>query len=174
MKPIHLGLIGCGTVGTGVARLLIQQRSLLQERTGLNLNLKYVADLDRQTDRGLDFEPGVFISDAQQIIDDPDIDIVVEMIGGETFAAEMIRKAIAKGKHVVTANKALLAKQGNAIISEAYKHGVDLAFEASVCGCMPVIKSLREALVANHIDAMTGILNGTCNYILSKITQEQI
>lgn len=174
MKPIQLGLMGCGTVGTGVARLLIQEQALLQERAGFPLHLKYVADLDPDRDRGVAFEPGVFISDAHRLIEDPEVDIVIEMIGGETLAGDLIRKAIAKGKHVVTANKALIAKQGNDLFALAYEKGVDLAFEASVCGCMPVIKSLREALVGNRIEAMTGILNGTCNYILSKITQEQV
>ena len=174
MKPIQLGLLGCGTVGTGVARLLIQEQALLQERVGFPLHLKYVADLDPDRDRGVVFEPGVFISDAHRLIEDPEIDIVIEMIGGETLAGDLIRKAIAKGKHVVTANKALIAKQGNDLFAQAYEKGVDLAFEASVCGCMPVIKSLREALVGNRIEAMTGILNGTCNYILTKITQEQV
>ena len=174
MKPIQLGLMGCGTVGIGVARLLIEQQTLLQERAGFPLHLKYVADPDTTRDRGLVFEPGVFIPDARRILDDPEIDIVIEMIGGETLAADLIREAIARGKHVVTANKALIAKQGNEILAQAHEKGVDLAFEASVCGCMPVVKSLREALVANHIEAMTGILNGTCNYILSKITEEEI
>lgn len=174
MKPIQLGLMGCGTVGTGVARLLIQEQDLLQDRAGFPLHLKYVADLDPNRNRGVVFGPGVFISDARRIIEDPEIDIVIEMIGGETLAGDLIREAIANGKHVVTANKALVAKQGNDLFAQAYEKGVDVAFEASVCGCMPVIKSLREALVANRIEAMTGILNGTCNYILSKISQEQV
>lgn len=174
MKPIRLGLIGCGTVGTGVARLLLQQRELLLARVGIPLHLARVADLDTASDRGVQFEPGVFINDAWQVIDDPQIDIVIEMVGGETFAKDLILTAIGKGKHVVTANKALLAKHGNQILETAGAAGVDLAFEASVCGCMPIIKTLREALVANHISAMTGILNGTSNYILSKITEAHV
>ncbi len=174
MKPIQLGLIGCGTVGTGVARLLIQRQQLIQERTGIALAIKWVADLDRETDRGIAFAPGVFIEDAWQIVNDPDIDIVLEMIGGQTLAKDLIMAAIDKGKHIVTANKALLATQGNQIFKAAEDKGVDLAFEASVCGCMPIIKSLREALVANEIQSMIGILNGTCNYILSRITEESI
>ena len=119
MKPVQLGLIGCGTVGTGVARLLIEQQPLIQARTGISLALKYVADLDRETDRGIRFEPGVFINDAWQIINDPEMDIVIEMIGGESLAKDLIVAAIEKGKHVVTANKALLAKHGNAIMAAA-------------------------------------------------------
>ncbi|RJQ72785.1 MAG: homoserine dehydrogenase [Desulfobacteraceae bacterium] len=172
MQPVYLGLIGCGTVGTGVARLLIEQQQIIERRTGMPLVLKYVADLDRERDRGLTFPPGVFVDDALQIINDPQVDIVIEMIGGLTVAKELIRAAIAKGKHVVTANKALLATSGNELFRTAAAANVDLAYEASVGGCMPVIKSLREALVGNRIQAMVGILNGTCNYILSKITHE--
>jgi homoserine dehydrogenase len=174
MKPVCLGLIGCGTVGTGVARLLIEQQNLLEARTGIPLKLKYVADLDQTTDRGISFAPGVFIGDARQILQDPEIDIVIEMVGGESFAKEAILKALRQGKHVVTANKALLAKHGNEILQTAAENRVDLAFEASVGGCMPIIKTLRESLVSNEIQAMVGILNGTCNYILTKISQEGI
>lgn len=174
MEPVTLGLIGCGTVGTGVARLLIEQRHLLEARTGIPLNLKYVADLDRTTDRGIPFAPGVFIGDARQILQDPQIDIVIEMVGGETFAKEAILSALRQGKHVVTANKALLAKHGNEILQAASANKADLGFEASVGGCMPVIKTLRESLVSNQIQSMVGILNGTCNYILTKISREGI
>ena len=172
MKTIHVGLLGCGTVGTGVARLLINNRDLLRARVGIDLNLKRVADIDTETDRGVAFEPGVLVADARRVIDDPNIDIVVEMIGGEGIADELIRQAIQKGKHVVTANKALLAGKGNELIHAARKAGVELAYEASVGGCMPIIKTIRESLVGNRIHAMTGILNGTCNYILTKITDE--
>jgi homoserine dehydrogenase len=174
MKPVQLGIIGCGTVGTGVARLLIHEQQLIRDRLGFPLELKYVADLDMDTDRGVNFKPGVLIDDAWQVVNDPDIDIIIETIGGETLAGDVITAAIEQGKHVVTANKALLAKHGNRIFGAAENKGVDLAFEASVCGCMPVIKTLRETLVANRIESMIGIFNGTCNYILSKITEEQI
>lgn len=174
MKPICLGLIGCGTVGTGVARLLIERKNLIEAHTGIPLTLKYVADPDRTTDRGITFAPGVFISDATPILEDPQIDIVIEMVGGETFAKETILAALRRGKHVVTANKALLAKHGNEILRVASENQADLAFEASVGGCMPIIKTLRESMVSNQIRAMVGILNGTCNYILTRITQEGI
>jgi homoserine dehydrogenase len=174
MKEIQIGLLGCGTVGSGVAKMLIESREIIQSRLGASLRLKYVADIDTVTDRGVRFDDGVFISDARKVVDDPEIDIVVEMIGGEGIASEMILRAIDNGKQVVTANKALLAHDGNRIFSAAAAKGIDLAFEASVGGCMPVIKTLRETLVGNRILAMTGILNGTCNYILSKISEEKI
>ncbi|MFZ5572710.1 MAG: homoserine dehydrogenase [Thermodesulfobacteriota bacterium] len=170
MRDICIGLLGCGTVGTGVAKLLLENRELIRSRLGAYLNLKLVADIDTQTDRGVRFDDGVFITDGNRVVNDPDIDIVVEMIGGETIAKKFILQAIENGKHVVTANKKLLAAQGNLIIDAANQKGVDIGFEASVGGCMPIIKTMREALVGNHIQSMVGILNGTCNYILTKIT----
>jgi homoserine dehydrogenase len=167
-------LLGCGTVGTGVVKLLYENRELIRHRVGTELVLKYVADLDMETDRGISFEEGVFISDAFQVVDDPDIDIVIEMIGGETVAKDLILRAIDNKKHVITANKALLASSGNEIFRAARENGIDIAFEASVGGCMPIIKTMRESLVGNRIKSMTGILNGTCNYILSKITDTGI
>jgi homoserine dehydrogenase len=172
MKTISIGLLGCGTVGVGVAKLLLENRSLIQSRLGANLHLKNVADIDTTTDRGIAFDEGVFINDAFAVVADPDIDIVVEMIGGQGIARELILKAMENGKHVVTANKALMAAQGNSLVEKAREANVDLAYEASVGGCMPIIKTLRETLVGNHIRSMTGILNGTCNYILSRITDE--
>ena len=171
---INIGLLGCGTVGTGVAKLLIENKQLLTARVGADLNLKWVADIDIEADRGIDLPDGAFINDAHKVVDDPDTDIIIEMIGGEGIAKDLILKAIENGKHVVTANKALLAAQGNELFAAAARKGVDLAFEASVGGCMPTIKSMRESLVGNNIKAMTGILNGTCNYILSKIEDEGI
>ena len=172
MKEINIGLLGCGTVGTGVARILINNKDLIRARVGANLILKWVADLDVTTDRGLRFDDGVLTTDAFRVVEDPDIDIVVEMIGGQDVAKDLILKAINNRKHIVTANKALIASQGNTILKSAAAKGVDLAFEASVGGCMPIIKSLRESLVGNHIQSMIGILNGTCNFILSKITDD--
>ncbi|MDX2498744.1 MAG: homoserine dehydrogenase [Desulfobacterales bacterium] len=172
MKKINVGLIGCGTIGTGVAKILIENKDLLLSRIGAVLNLKYVADIDLETDRGIPFDDGVFISDAFKVVDDPDIDIVVEMIGGQGIAKDLILRAFDNGKPVVTANKALLAGHGNTLFRAAMENGVDLAFEASVGGCMPIIKSLRESLVGNHIRSMAGILNGTCNYILSRSAED--
>jgi len=171
-KQINVGIIGCGTVGTGVAKILLEQKNLIRSRLGTALVLKRVADVDLTRDRGLVFEKGVLTSDADLVLNDPDIDIVVEMIGGEGYAKTVILQAFENGKPVVTANKALLANQGNEIFRAADDKGVDLAFEASVGGCMPIVKSLRESLVGNNIRSMIGILNGTCNYILTKITHE--
>ena len=172
MRTVQVGLLGFGTVGAGVARILTESADLLRARTGVDLNLKYVADIDLETDRGVQLDDGVLIPDARRVVADPEVDVVLEMIGGEGIAKELILAAIDGGKAVVTANKALLAKHGAQIFQAAEDKGVDLAFEASVGGCMPVIKSLRESLVGNRINAMSGILNGTCNYILSRITEE--
>ena len=173
MKEIQVGLLGCGTVGTGVAKLLIDSSQVIGARLGATLNLKWVADIDIETDRGIQFNAGVLTTDANSVVNDPDIDIIIEMIGGEGIAKEFILKAIENGKQVITANKALLASQGNALFKAAAEKGVDLAFEAAVGGCMPIIKAMRESLVANRIQSMIGILNGTCIYILTKITEER-
>ena len=171
-KEINIGLLGFGTVGAGVARILIQRQDLIRSRVGASMNLKRVADLDLATDRGIQLADGVLTSDTGSVVNDPGIDIIVEMIGGQTIAKKLILAAIENGKQIVTANKALLAAQGNELFKAAAQKGVDLAFEASVGGCMPIIKSIRESLVGNHITSMIGILNGTCNYILSKITND--
>jgi homoserine dehydrogenase len=172
MKTINIGILGFGVVGTGVARLLKEKKQLLEERTGTVLNLKAIADIDTTRDRGVDLDSTILTPDAHIIINDPGIDIVVETIGGETIAKDFILKALGQKKHVVTANKALLAKHGNDLVKTAKDNQVDLAFEASCGGCMPIIKSLRESLVANHIKSMAAILNGTCNYILTKISRD--
>ncbi len=172
MRTINLGLLGCGTVGTGVAKILIENKALLRSRVGATLHLKRIADIDLERDRGIQFEEGVLISDATRVVDDPEIDIILEMIGGEEIAKDLILRAIGNGKQIVTANKALLASQGNAILKAAAQKGVDLAFEASVGGCIPIIKTIRESLVGNHVTSMAGILNGTCNYILSRSAED--
>lgn len=172
MRKINIGLLGCGTVGTGVAKILIEKKDLISSRVGAELNLKYVADLDAERDRGIRFDEGVFVKDPFKVVDDPETDIVLEMIGGEKIAKELILRAIDNKKQIVTANKALLASHGNEIFRAAAAGGVDVAYEASVGGCMPIIKSLRESLVGNQVKSMVGILNGTCNYILSKITDD--
>jgi len=174
MTTLQVGLLGFGTVGAGVARLLIDSADRIRDRLGMGLNLKYVADIDLTSDRGVRLADGVLIDDAERVVNDPEVDIVIEMIGGEGIAKTLILQAIANGKQVVTANKALLAKHGKELFQAADRKGVDLAFEASVGGCMPVIKTLRESLVGNRINGMGGILNGTCNYILSRITDEGI
>lgn len=174
MKQINIGLLGCGTVGTGVAKILIENKELIASRVGALLSLKHVADIDIKRNREINFDDGVLVTDARKVVDDPQIDIIVEMIGGVGIAKELILRAIDNGKQIVTANKALLATQGNILFKAAYEKGIDLAFEASVGGCMPVIKSIRESLVGDRIKSMAGILNGTCNYILSKSTYDGI
>jgi len=172
MQTLQVGLLGFGTVGAGVARLLIDSADRIRARLGMDLNLKYVADIDLETDRGVRLADGVLINDAEQVVNDPEVAIVIEMIGGEGIAKTLILQAIENGKQVVTANKALLAKHGAEIFKAADRKGIDLAYEASVGGCMPVIKTIRESLVGNRINSMGGILNGTCNYILSRIADE--
>jgi len=171
MRQVNVGVLGFGTVGTGVVKILLENSHLLKARLGAELNLKYVADIDTETDRGVRLSPGVLVKDAFRVVTDPDIDIVVEMIGGEGIAKDLILKAIASGKQVVTANKALIAAHGNTIARAATQKGVDFGYEASVGGCIPIIKSVRESLVGNRIHSMVGILNGTCNYILTRIAE---
>lgn len=174
MKKIKIGILGLGTVGTGIARLLTENSHLISSRLGGELVLKKAADLDIERDRGVEFASGVLTKDPYEVTDDPDIEIILEMIGGLDTARELITRSINAGKHVVTANKALLATSGNEIVGLASQKGVSLAFEASVGGCMPIIKTIRESLAANKIHSVTGILNGTCNYILTKIAADGI
>ncbi len=174
MKQINIGILGLGTVGTGIAKMLLENADLITARLGARLVLKKAADIDLEKDRGIRFDHGVLTADALSVINDPEIDIVLEMIGGETIAKEFIVQAINNGKHIVTANKALLASSGNDLFQLAAKKGVTIAFEPSVGGCMPIIKTIRESLAGNRIGSVSGILNGTCNYILSKITNEGV
>ncbi len=174
MNKINVGLLGCGTVGTGVAKILLEKSDLLTARTDTEINLKYIADLDIEKDRGLSCDKSVFTNDSIKVIKDPEIDIVIETIGGETIAKDFILEAIENGKHIVTANKALIAKHGNEIFRKASEKGVSFFYEASVGGCMPVIKTIRESLIGNIIHSVNGILNGTCNYILTRIAEEGI
>jgi homoserine dehydrogenase len=169
---INIGIIGFGTVGTGTAKILIENRKLLKDRTGVDINLKKIADLDIKRDRGIKLPKGVLTTDADSVIKDPDIHIIVELIGGTTIAKEIMLKAIKNGKHVVTANKALLATHGKEIFRAAEKAGVKVGFEASVAGGIPIIKIISEGLVANRIKSIYGIINGTTNYILSKMSDE--
>lgn len=172
MKKICVGIIGFGTVGAGVAKILIDNKEVISARAGVELCVKYIADLDITTDRGVDVEKNVLTTDTQKVLSDPEIDIIIELIGGKTIAKDFTLTAIKNGKHVVTANKALIASFGKEIIEAAVENNVDFGFEASVAGCIPVIKSLKESLAGNNITSVSGILNGTCNYILSKITNE--
>jgi homoserine dehydrogenase len=171
---INVGIIGFGTVGTGTVRLLLENRELLKERIGFEINLKRIADLDITRDRGIHISRDILTENVDALLDDPNIDIVVELIGGIRPAKDFILKAILNHKHVITANKALLATSGNEIFKAASEAGVEIGFEASVAGGIPIIKVIREGLVANRIKAVYGIINGTSNYILTKMTEEHV
>lgn len=172
MRQINVGLIGFGTVGVGVVKILQHNSGLIEKRMGTKIVLKRIADIDLKTDRGVKLRPGLLTKNAEDVIGDPEIDIVMELIGGIEPAKTFIRKAIQNGKHIVTANKALLALHGDEIVGLAQRHRVDINFEASVGGGIPLIRSIKEGLVANRIHSIFGILNGTSNYILSKMTDE--
>ena len=172
VKRINVGLIGFGTVGTGVVRVLKENASIIKDKLGCELVLKRIADRDTTRDRGVKLEEGVLTTDAMEVINDPEISIVIELVGGTGIAKDFIMEAVGRGKHVVTANKALLSTHGREIFKKASEKGVDIGFEASVGGGIPVIKALREGLAANRIESIYGIINGTANYILSKMTNE--
>ena len=172
MREIKVGLIGFGTVGAGVVKILQHNSGLIEKRMGAKIVLKRIADIDLKTDRGVKLRPGLLTQKAEDVIGDPDIDIVMELIGGIEPAKTFICRAIQNRKHIVTANKALLALHGDEIFGLAQRHGVDINFEASVGGGIPLIRSIKEGLVANRIHSIFGILNGTSNYILSKMTDE--
>lgn len=171
-KEIGVGLIGFGTVGAGVVEALAKNCGLLERRTGLKLELKKIADIDLERDRGVKVERSLLTSDAMSLIDDKAVDIVVELIGGTTIAKDFILHALAKKKPVVTANKALLAEHGAEIFAAAEENNTDIFFEASVGGGIPIVRSLTKGLVANNIGGIHGILNGTCNYILTRMTED--
>jgi homoserine dehydrogenase len=169
---INIGIIGFGTVGAGTVEVLKTNRDVIADRLGTELVIKKIADLDLDSDRGIEVDRALMTANADDVIEDPDIHIVVELIGGVAKAKEYILRAMEKGKHVVTANKALLAEYGADIYAAAERAGVSLAFEASVGGGIPVIGALRSGLFANRIETIMGILNGTSNYILTRMTQE--
>ncbi len=171
---VNVGIIGFGVVGSGTAKVLLNNKNILKERLGFELNLKRIADLDIKTDRGIRIPEKVLTTDVNDIFNDSEIDIVVELIGGIRPAKDFILKAIQKGKHVVTANKALLATEGTDIFNAAFEKGVEVGFEASVAGAIPIIKVMKEGLIANRIRAIYGIINGTSNYILTKMTYENM
>jgi len=164
--------LGVGTVGTGVARILLQERDLLASRTAVRFNLAAAADIDWSWDRGLDWQNVRLTDDPTSVTDDPGVDIIVETIGGYEPAGSLILRALRNRKHVVTANKALIATRAKELFTAAKEHQVDLLFEASVGGGIPIVKGLREGLVANRITRLYGILNGTSNYILTKMYEE--
>ena len=169
MKPIQVGLLGAGTVGSGTFKVLLRNQEDIKRRAGRGIEITMVADLDQARAREVAGEGVEVVSDARAIIAHPDIDIVIELIGGYGIARQLVLEAIAAGKHVVTANKALLAVHGTEIFAAAHAKGVMVAFEAAVAGGIPIIKALREGLTANSIQWLAGIINGTTNFILSEM-----
>lgn len=174
MDSVKVGLIGFGTIGSSVVRILQDNGEVIRQRLGAGIDLVKIADLDITTDRGVAVRPGVLTTRAEEVLDDPQVDVVVELMGGYEPARSFLLRAIANQKHVVTANKALLAKHGDEIFTAAEKAGVAIQFEAAVGGAIPIIRSIKEAFVANRIHAIEGIVNGTANYILSKMTDERM
>ncbi|MBY0473916.1 MAG: homoserine dehydrogenase [Nitrosomonas sp.] len=172
MKPIHIGLLGIGTVGGGTYTVLKRNQEEIARRAGREIVVKMIADKDLDKARNLADSGVIVTADAHEITKNPDIDIVVELIGGQTIAKDLILEAIANGKHVVTANKALLANHGTEIFAAARAKGVIVAFEAAVAGGIPIIKALREGLTANRITWIAGIINGTANFILSEMREK--
>lgn len=172
MTELRVGLLGMGTIGTGVARILIEQQELIRRRLGKQVRLVAAADRDIARDRGLDFTGVRLCDDAAEVIAADDVDLVVELIGGYEPARTFVQAALESGKHVVTANKALIAKHGDELFPLAVERGLQIGFEAAVGGGIPCMKALREGLAANAIESVYGILNGTCNFILSKMENE--
>jgi len=172
MKEIGVGLLGFGTIGAGVVKLLGQNASLIEEKLGARLRLRKVADRDITTDRGVVVEPGVLTQNVDEVLSDPKISVIIELIGGYTVAKDFILRAIENGKHIVTANKALLAVHGEEIYAAAARKGVEVRYEAAVGGGIPVLSAIKGNMAANNFGTVLGILNGTCNYILTKMTQE--
>jgi homoserine dehydrogenase len=171
---IGIGIIGLGTVGIGAYKILKEHNSLIKQRTGVDIEVVKIADIDIGRDRGIPLDRDLLTSNAREVIEDDRVDMVVELMGGLTPAYEYIAEALNRKKWVVTANKALLAERGAEIFRLAKKEQCEIGFEASVCGGIPVIGAIRDGLVGNKISRILGILNGTCNYILTKMTDEGI
>ncbi len=172
MKTIGVGILGFGTVGAGVAEGLIKNRGLIASRLGVDIELRGIGDLDITTDRGITVDKSILRADAMEVINNPTVDIVVELIGGCGVAKKFVLAALDAGKPVVTANKKLLAECGSEIFAKAAEKNVDIYFGASVGGGIPIIRVLREGLIGNAINHIYGILNGTCNYILTRMENE--
>jgi homoserine dehydrogenase len=172
MQEISIGLVGAGTVGGGVVKILHNRQDSLRKELGLPVRLARIADKDSLRFAALPTDSAICSADAQDILNDEAIRVVIELVGGTTFARELVLAALSRQKHVITANKALLAEHGPQIFETAAKNNVSVHFEAAVGGGMPIIKALREGLVGNEIFSVKTIINGTCNYILTKMTQE--
>lgn len=172
MKQIGVGILGFGTVGAGVADGLLKHRDVMAKRLGVDIVLRKISDLDITTDRGIAVPDGVLTTDSFAVVADPSVNIVVETIGGTGIAKKLVLEALSNKKCVVTANKKLLAEYGREIFDTAAANNVDIYFGASVGGGIPIIRVLREGLAGNDIEAIYGILNGTCNYILTRMERE--
>lgn len=171
-ETLKIGIAGLGTVGASLVKIIQSETDMLTARSGRRIEIAAVAARDRKKERGIDLSGAEWVDSPEMLADMPELDIVVELIGGDSGAAKvLVESSLAKGKHVVTANKALLAHHGGALFALAAEKGATLAFEAAVAGGIPIIKALREGLSANHISAVYGILNGTCNYILTEMWQ---
>src|ERR1700674_1641872 len=172
MRKLKIGLLGCGTVGGGLVELVTRNSALIRQRAGVDLSITKILVRDSKRQR-----PGV---ERELLTDDPErvlnngCDLVVELVGGIEPARSFIERSLARGKHVVTANKALLALDGFSLMNAAERKKVRLGFEASVCGGIPIIRALRDGLVGNNIQKLSGILNGTCNYILTRMTEDRV
>ncbi len=172
MKKLNIGLVGFGTVGAGVARIILEDADSIAARSGVRLNLKAVCDIDTTTDRGVALPSGGLSDRVEAVLDDPEVDVVVELVGGTTFAKKVITKALDRGKQVVTANKAVLARHGGELFEHAAKCERSISFEASVCGVVPIIRAIRDGYVGTEITQIMGIVNGTCNYVLTRMTED--
>ena len=172
MKSINVGLIGAGTVGTGVYKILRDNIKLIRKRRQFDLRIKKIADIEPGRKRAVKIPRSLFTKDAYELINDPEIDIIIELVGGTKIAKKFVIDSLKAGKHVVTANKALLAHHGKEIFGLAARKGLGIGFEASVGGGIPIIKAALEGYVGNNILSIHGIMNGTSNYILYKMTEE--
>jgi len=167
-----IALVGCGTVGGGTALLLTRDIKFLKEKTGLELGLKYVVDINFDNARAIGIPEELYETDLNKVLNDPEVTIVIELVGGLTFAKDVVSKSLSAGKNVITANKALLATFGEELFGLARKNSVSIGFEASCAGGIPIVKAITEGMAVNRIDAVYGIVNGTCNYILTQMIDQ--
>lgn len=173
MGPVKIGIIGLGTIGSGTLRILRENGNVLESRLGVPIQIVRAADQDEKRLKSSGLDKGILTNNAQEVVRDPEVDIVVELIGGIEQARSLILEAFSQGKHVVTANKALLATNWSEIIGAAQDAGLTLGFEGSVAGGIPLVRTIKVGLVANRIRSVTGIINGTCNYILTMMHRER-
>ena len=172
-KTIKVGILGLGNIGAGTVEILRRNGGLIEQRLGVPFELVRAADLDPARAKKLELPPGVFTTDAKAVVEDPSVQVVVELIGGIEPARSLILAAMENRKHVVTANKALLYPHWEELVTKAEEKGVSLGFEGSVAGGIPLIHTIRRGLVANRIHRITGIINGTCNYILTRMARDR-